>query len=399
MSKKPCYPIKNITVCFDFSKIRNNISEKDREAFLKKYPAIKKAKGSSPFRLWIQKKKKKAQWLNDFIKFVETTGLTPQELYDLNEVYGDTYAEDLLEAFQIEAELIFGKGSSRIVGISGVVKSFYRHFGKGLVKGRANYSLKRKKPKPKFTKKDLLTFTDGTDLQFQAMVSLLSTIPIRLNAFLQLKWREVKEVLEGKELPQIIIPFEYQKDSIQNLEIYQTSFVHSWAKKTILAWKPMYERITSRTIDVNADATLDHPLWAIDIRPYSPPKRACVEEWFLKRSKACGIKICPKDMRPYFNTRIRSTDPDMKNIMMAQTSRYNGAYIMEGHSQWENLREIYKNTEPFINPEYEERVKEEHRKLEQKLKTRYNLTKKEIEEIRKTYTMGLISIDTSEITA
>ena len=397
MSKKPCYPIKDITVCFDFSKIKENVTKKDREAFLKKYPVIKSSKGSHSFLLWIKKKKKEAQWLNDFMKFVNSTNLTPQELYDLNEVHGDTYAEDLLEAFQIEAQKIFGKGSSRIVGISGVVKSLFRHFGKGLVKGRANYTLKRKRPKPKFTKEDLLTFTDGTDAQFQAMVSLLSTIPTRLNAFLQLKWREVKEVLEDKELPQITIPFEYQKDSIADLEIYQTSFIHSWAKEKILAWKPIYEKLTGKVIDVNDETSLENPLWAIigEI-PHSPPKRATVELWFHKRSKECGIKIKVKDMRPFFNTRVRTNDIDMKNIMMAQSSRYNGAYIMEGHSQWENLKEIFERTEPYINPKYEEKMKEKQRKLEQKLKAQYNISEKEIEEIRKTFTMGLISIDTSK---
>jgi len=384
--------IKDRFVNLNVSNLRTAIEKKEREQFLETYPLIKKRTGSSSLGSWLQRKTDKVGLLRDLMKYCEATDHTPQQLYDLNEVFGDTYAEELLEAFQADADNTFGEGFSQVFSITTSVKSFYKYFGKLQIRGRGTYHYKRVHAKADFDKDDLIPFTDNQNSQFKAMVATLSTAPARINCFLQMKWREVKEIFDDKiDLPFVGIPYEYQKKSIRELKITQSSFIHSWARKCLLNWRTEYTKITGRKIDIANPKTLDNPLWITNQKPYDKPIPETVDRWFRKRSREYGKRITPHSFRSFFNTVLRCNS-DLKGVFMAQSGRYNGAYIHSGSVLSKRLKETFLESSVDLNPLSEDKFKEVRQKLKKRL-AGYGVPSEEISELARNLTLGLMQMD------
>ena len=297
--------IKNKFVNIDVSNLRTTVTKDEGEKWLEAHPLIKKRTGSSSLSSWLSRKRDKGM-LRDFIKYCEATGHTPQELYDLNEEFGDVYGEELLEAFQEECDKLYGEGFSQVFNTTNTVKSFYKYFGKSMSRGRGTYRLRRVHEKADFSKEDLIPYSDNQTTQFKAMVATLSTIPVRIDAFLKMRWKEVKEVFDdNKDLPFVAIPPEYQKKSIRDLKITQSSFIHSWARKCLLDWRTKYNELTGKKIDIANPESLENPLWIIKQSPFNRPKVSTVDSWFRKRSKEYGKRLTPHSFRSFFNTLLR----------------------------------------------------------------------------------------------
>ena len=384
--------VKNRYVDIDVSNLRSPIREENRNHFLENYPLIKKRSGSTSLSSWLQRKMDKVGLIRDLMKYCEATKHSPQQLYDLNEEFGDTFAEELLEAFQAEADRVHGEGFSQIFSTTTSVKSFYKYFGKLLSRGRGTYQYQRVHEKADFDKEDLIPFTDNQPHQFKAMVATLSSVPARIACLLQMKWRDVKEIFDDDiDLPLVIIPYQYQKKSIRDLKINQSSFIHSWARKCLLEWRTKYFEITGKKIDITDSKSLENPLWITNQKPFKKPIPATVDRWFRKRSEEYGKRITPHSFRSFFNTVIRC-NIDLKSIFMAQSGRYNGAYVHNGSVLVRQLREVFKESTVDLNPLSDNKFKEVRQKLKNWL-SGYSVPEEEISFYARNLTLGLMQMN------
>lgn len=384
--------IKNTFVDIDVKDLTVKVTAKDREKFLEKYPLVKKNRGASSINSWLQRKIDKDGMLRDFMKYLEATNHSPQMLYDLNEDYGDTFAEELLEAFQVECDKVFIEGFSQVFSITTTVKSFYKYMGKQLARGRGTYVLRRVHEKADFDRTDFIPFVDNQSVQFKAIVATLSSFPLRLGAFLKMQWKDVKEIFDDNiDLPSVSVPPDHQKRSIRKLKIEQSSFLHSWARKSLLEWRKEYQKIAGKKIDISNPVSLENPLWVTNQHPLKSPSKDTVEKWFRDRSKEYGKRITPHSFRAFFNTVLRC-NTDLKSVFMGQTGRYNGSYIQKGSVLYKMLKEAFLESSLDLNPLSDDKFKTVRKKLRHRL-SGYGIPEEEITELARSMIMGLMQMD------
>lgn len=358
------YTIQGQVFDIDLSKWRTReqpITKEEIEEFIKANPILSN---------WSRRKRSKA-YPRHLKVYCDLVGLTPQDLLNLKSQYGSTVAEELLELVQdllTEEHGVKFKGKtfgiSQVFNLTTSVKSFYAYNGRSLAKGRGTYHYKKVHEKPKFTKEDLIPFSDGMSLQFQTWVAFLSSFPPRIETFRLLDWSHVKEALdESIPLPHITVEPELLKKKLMELGVEEHGFLHSWARKKLLEWRKEYERLTGEKIDLSKPETLDKPLW-ISTKGNVGERISAdgIERHFRIRSRKFGKRIYPHSFRAFFKSNIR-TGEDEKAVFLGQSGKHNRAYSME---LVERLREDFKEATKNLNPLYTDRYQRSKTIVEQK---------------------------------
>jgi hypothetical protein len=251
----------------DIEILTREIPEKAVNDFLAKYPELKE---------WLRIKGEKTQrhYIRRLMRYIETLKLngiasSPIELWKMARegfLEGDeTRHIRILEEFQLDAkETLPEDKHSLIFNITIVVKSFYSFKGKiyQFPKNRAEFEYQPKKEKNLPDLKKLPQQIEALkQLRDRVIVALETSFPCRLESLVFLKWKNFRELLEGKELPHIYLTSKEMKGKGKHgyRGIEQHSFLTPFSQKYVLAWKEEYERITKKKISLENPESLEEP--------------------------------------------------------------------------------------------------------------------------------------------
>jgi len=371
----------------DLSTLNMEISNEDKEAWIKAHPEVEN---------WLRGKKNRLNMAKDFMKYCEAVGYfdNPEKLLDLRKFYRGKMSQDgiiLLEKFQEAYIQKVGRKTPLLWNITKQVKSFYAFHDMGFPRQRAKCLYHKVRKKIQWRKEDLLKFTEGQSRKDTAIVSFLSCVPCRLETLTKLNWYHVREVLDQTiQTPHVVIESELLKGQGYGQDIEQHSFLHSWAKESLLRWKEEYEELTGKKILLSNAKSLEEPLWISDDKPYHRLGYSGIEDFFMKRSEECGIKITPHSFRAFVSDAL-TTDDDTKAIFLGHSSKWNGAYSMRLE---ERLRDVFLEATPRLNPLYEDKMKT-NRAIIDKIAEKYQgqLSENAREELAKQFSMGLVTIE------
>ena len=338
--------------------ISRPISKKETEAFLKKYPQLKK---------WLRIKAKGTQnnyvkALMRYLRILEKNDIasTPQDLYELAKENGEfsNYHVEILEEFQLSCEDILPEDSrSPIASITVAIMSFYSFKGKNyqFPKGRGEYkaTLKKRRRYPKLD--EVIPYMDTIPhLRNKMIVAVETSAPIRLESWLYLKWSHFKEVLEGVEIPLLhLTPQEMKgKGKGRYKGIHgRYSFLTPFGKSYVLRWKKEYERITRIKIDPNDKESLDQPfLVAISGETKGKPLTYSSLNQIFDRAKTEQYPFTLHNWRTTVKEALKDAGIDAESRSLMIGHKIKG--VEEFYVDVTKLRARFKKAIKFLDPTF-----------------------------------------------
>ena len=334
------------------------ISKAETEAFLKKYPMLKKwlrIKGEGTQRNYVKALMRYLRILakNDIAK-------TPQDLYDLAKENGEfgTWHVEILEEFQLSCEDTLPENSTApIANITVAIMSYYSFKGRmyQIPKGRAifKWTPKKRRRYPKLH--EIIPYLDTiAHLRNKMIVAVSSSCPLRLESWLFLKWKHFVEVLEDKEIPLLHLkPSEMKgkgKGKYRGIHgMY--GFLTPFAKSYVLRWKKQYEQITKRKISLNDKESLELPfLVSLKGETVGLPLTYSSLNQIFDRAKTKEYSFTLHNWRTTVNEALKSANIQEEDRSLMIGHKVKG--IKEFYVDVTKLRSRFKKAIRFLDPTY-----------------------------------------------